>query len=64
MSKQREVNIAPVRNEAGQAHDGHSIPPDLEREQQAPTHIQSGVYKADLLHKAWTKQFLILVFAG
>lgn len=64
MSKQREVDIAPVGNEPSDAQNDHVFASDLEKKLQHPSNMQAGVQKADLLREAWTKQGLIMVFSG
>lgn len=64
MSKQRDIDIAPVGNESSNTQDDHGFSSDLEKESQPSSNMQAGVQKADLLREAWTKQGLVMVFSG
>lgn len=64
MSKQSDIDIAPVGNEPSNAHDDHAFSSDLEKRTEISSNMQAGVQKAGLLREAWTKQGLVMVFSG
>lgn len=64
MSKQHDVDIAPVGIESSETHADQQFASDLEKEPMASQDMQAGVRKADHLRAAWTKQGLVTVFSG
>ena len=66
MAKQEgdmSIAVAPSNNDSIQADENVHQEGNLEK-QPSLSSLQPGVYRADVLRKAWTKQGLIIVFTG
>ncbi|KAJ5600567.1 hypothetical protein N7450_001634 [Penicillium hetheringtonii] len=66
MSKQleRDIDIVPVNTGPSDIQNDAVFASDLEKGPQISSNVQAGVQKAGLLRAAWTRQGLIMVFAG
>lgn len=66
MSKQleRDIAIVPVNTEPSDIQNDTVFASDVEKKPPIASNMQAGVQKADLLRATWTKQGLIMVFAG
>jgi len=66
VSKQleRDIDIVPVNTGPNDIQNDAVFASDLEKEPQISSNMQAGVQKADRLRAAWSKQGLIMVFAG
>lgn len=66
MAKQEgdmSIAVAPSNNESSQTDENVHQEEYLEKHPSLSS-LQPGVYRADVLRKAWTKQGLIIVFTG